>query len=528
MRTEGSGDVWSVLSCWFASLAMYFRVSLSRLRCGWSNGGSRAVNRFVAVIVSMLVVFAMARPSYALTALGGNYASATEAALGWLGYDEATMPQEVLTKIYYGDLEGFDKFKGSLRQSVLDPSSWYSTLDGPLFVAYVDAAREDVNAAISEYNDSESDSGITDTAILMSLVENKGSEEIPSSLNIVLKSNASEWLSNNQSAYTVALAFSSSTNTEFSKGYKRLIILKSDEPILVETKDEYGLITISYSGNSLKSMTTRFIQSDSGNFVTDGNITTSTISTQRFERRYYLYRDAEIGPKPQIPIVDPTYDPPENPTQPTPNPPTVIVVPSPSNTTPADYTPWLETIKAVLDQIDSDLVSLHDDLLQWFKYFGDYEENFSDWMGHFDSDYHKMLTYLRIIANKGDGFNIPIDPKSIWDILGNLLASLIGGLPTGATNLVDALNLATGKFPFCIPFDIALLAAFLVHEPVAPVIEYDQTFFNDGELANMHVEADLSEYDEAAAVTRQFELFLFALSLLLISRNLLEAMEEVI
>lgn len=74
-------------------------------------------------------------------------------------------------------------------------------------------------------------------------------------------------------------------------------------------------------------------------------------------------------------------------------------------------------------------------------------------------------------------------------------------------------------FPFCIPFDIASLVKKLNVTRRAPVIEWESDFGRWGSFGDVTI--DLSSFDSVASMARTFELILFILGLMIITKNLI-------
>lgn len=107
--------------------------------------------------------------------------------------------------------------------------------------------------------------------------------------------------------------------------------------------------------------------------------------------------------------------------------------------------------------------------------------------------------------------------KDISDVVDDVNAPSFGGIGDYALPLADF-------FPFCLPFDFYKFISCLAAEPVTP--EVDIKFPTNFSLASggVNIEyteytVDLHQFDDAAAILRKFELLLFVVGLILVTRS---------
>lgn len=141
---------------------------------------------------------------------------------------------------------------------------------------------------------------------------------------------------------------------------------------------------------------------------------------------------------------------------------------------------------------------------------------------------------IRIWSKMGQGIDSrPVDPVSdpigigewlrrlfdgLIDALMGLAATLLGGL-------ADDLQTLAGKFPFCVPWDVAAVFALFVAAPVTPYVEYPlYTVGMGGVEEAATVVVDLAPYDGYMAVVRGVELAVFCAALAWKTKDVLSMM----
>lgn len=143
----------------------------------------------------------------------------------------------------------------------------------------------------------------------------------------------------------------------------------------------------------------------------------------------------------------------------------------------------------------------------------------------------KIVNWLKSIYNRlGGGNKSPItdpnDDNGIWDWLAGLIGDGLEKLADDAESLkdqlLDLLDVIIDKFPFCIPWDIALALGLLGGEPVTPVIECEIPYWQDYSYT---IDIDLEPYDEPMGVMRNMELLGFAIYLMWRSKDIIDMID---
>lgn len=195
----------------------------------------------------------------------------------------------------------------------------------------------------------------------------------------------------------------------------------------------------------------------------------------------------------------------------------------------------LGVINANLDELDTHLVGytnwaasafkkLYDMLYGWF---GVVSDQIDDWGNEFWDQLRTANGWLEGIFYKlgAGGSSEPdmsIKPKDWWEWLGDILGNLLGDLPAALSELTGAFQGLRNLFPFSIPWDLAVILAMFVSEPVTPVFDVPIPFAADG-VAYVHV--DLSAWDGVMVAVRSVELATFAAGLALRTREMLKNLE---
>ena len=292
----------------------------------------------------------------------------------------------------------------------------------------------------------------------------------------------------------------------------------------------------------------------------------------------------EPDPIPRDPIDWPQ---PYNPTTPAPGPeptPTTPVT-NPTNTSPADYTPWLMAILAELRGIHTDMNAWLDAIFEGIVDYGaaicshidTASENvrstlrfMTQWMDEqLDTSFYQLrhllwecanyiadsldytfvgpdvnmpayddssvLYWLKRIYYKLGSGNVntrPVDPvgdhDNWWDWIVQLIKNLILDLGMmGAdflSDMGDVLSEVVQKFPFSIPWDIAAYLTAFSTQPVTPVIVITIPAMS-GFLPQTQFTIDLHPYDDAMATVRAVETIVFAFWLMWKCPMLLDMMD---
>ena len=230
----------------------------------------------------------------------------------------------------------------------------------------------------------------------------------------------------------------------------------------------------------------------------------------------------------------------------------------PSNTTPQDYTPWLESIdrhitggiEQICDQLNEHCNHLQDKMAEvggyiadtitdnfeaYYQDFTDYLRDLFQWLGDtLDFDYSgyndsSVVYWLkRIWSRLGGATPSPVShPDDAWKWLDDLINNILNGLIDGASGLVsDVASLISGiisKFPFSIPWDIAAVLTSLVGVPVTPHVEFPLRAAPLG--INTTVVIDLSAFNQTMEIVRAMELISFGCYLLWLSRDMIDMID---
>lgn len=195
----------------------------------------------------------------------------------------------------------------------------------------------------------------------------------------------------------------------------------------------------------------------------------------------------------------------------------------------------LGVINGNLDELDTHLVgfinwaakalkSLYDMQYGWF---GNISQQLDDWGNEVWQQVNTANKWLEGIFWKlGESSSsepdMSIKPKDWWEWLGDILGNLLGDLPAALSELTGAFQGLRNLFPFSIPWDLAVMLAMFVTEPVTPVFDVPIPFAADG-VAYVHV--DLSAWDGVMVAVRSVELATFAAGLALRTRDMLKNLE---
>ena len=374
----------------------------------------------------------------------------------------------------------------------------------------------------------------------------------------------------------------------------------------ISWSDGYKRISFELGVDSLLTTT---LSSVSSRYTGTGPVTNGT-GMSTYQTSYYMTGTGSGGgggnnnwpgpsdepePGPPDPPSEPT-DPvggpidwpqPYNPTIPAPGPeptPTTPVT-NPTNTSPADYTPWLMAILSELRGIHTDTNAWLDAIFEGIVYYGaaicshidTASENvrstlrfMTQWMDEqLDTSFYQLRHLLWECANYiadsldytfvGPDVNVPgyddssvlywlkriyyklgygnvntrpVDPvgdhDNWWDWIVQLIKNLILDLGMmGAdflSDMGDVLSEVVQKFPFSIPWDIAAYLTAFSTQPVTPVIVITMPAIS-GFLPQTQFTIDLHPYDDAMATVRAVEVIVFTFWLMWKCPILLDMMD---
>lgn len=234
------------------------------------------------------------------------------------------------------------------------------------------------------------------------------------------------------------------------------------------------------------------------------------------------------------PVIPPTNWP-TTPTNPTVDPPQVPN-PDPPVTTPIypttniyqDVTYVTADIAAILDALNEHCEHLQRSISDnFYDFWTVWSTQISDEFSHLEDYLHDLFVWLaaQFDFDSGAGYNDdtvvswlkkiwlklgtggnsrPTDPvvdpfawaEWLQQLLANFLTALLG-LGTGAVDdVVDDLTALLGKFPFCVPWDLAAALAILDAEPIVPEFEWPMFYLDATGLHTFSVELSMEPYDE--------------------------------
>lgn len=270
------------------------------------------------------------------------------------------------------------------------------------------------------------------------------------------------------------------------------------------------------------------------------------------------------------PTVPPTNWPDPTPTPVPPTSPTVPVAPIINNTnnytqntynttnvdTSGDVTALLQKILQALDthcvhlqntladELEINAKWITDTLDNDFGLLLQYLEDLADWLkANWDFDYDiapyddsSVLYWLRRIYNtlRTGGNTRPADPVTDPNGTGDWLQQLwqkfidwmFGNAPLAVNELLSIFDVLRRKFPFCVPWDMALILGALVHEPVVPTFAmpcYAITLDGLQQVGTYTI--NLQSYDSAWSGVRTMLFVVFAFELAKRSRTLLDMLK---
>lgn len=181
-----------------------------------------------------------------------------------------------------------------------------------------------------------------------------------------------------------------------------------------------------------------------------------------------------------------------------------------------------------LSKLDADLTawarSLYDMVYSWFKVVSGQLDEWNRYILQELRTANKWLEgiFFKLGGGSGSAPDMAAQPSSWWDWLGGILSGLLGDLPAAVSALSGSFDGLHTLFPFSLPWDLAAMLALLVSEPVTPVFDLPLPFAVGG-VAMVHV--DLSPWDGVMTAVRSVMLLIFALGLLLRTRELLKGTE---
>ena len=286
-------------------------------------------------------------------------------------------------------------------------------------------------------------------------------------------------------------------------------------------------------------------------------------------QQYFSIWGDQLGAN-NTPVVPPTNWPDPTPTPVPPTSPTVPVAPIINNTnnytqntynttnvdTSGDVTALLQKIlqaldthcvhlqNTIADELEINAKWITDTLDYDFGLLLQYLEDLADWVkANWDFDYSvapyddsSVLYWLRRIYNtlRTGGNTRPADPVTDPNGTGDWLQQLwqkfidwmFGNAPLAVNELLSIFDVLRRKFPFCVPWDMALILGALVHEPVVPTFAmpcYAITLDGLQQVGTYTI--NLQSYDSAWSGVRTMLFVVFAFELAKRSRTLLDMLK---
>jgi hypothetical protein len=157
-----------------------------------------------------------------------------------------------------------------------------------------------------------------------------------------------------------------------------------------------------------------------------------------------------------------------------------------------------DTLGGFWENLGKALQNLLNGLLSPFKTVIEYLKKIWAWLIGFQVLFQALYNYLTSDNSTDDNTNS--DDNS------NVKNYLLDGLKS--------------KFPFCIPFDFVSFVTVLSADPVTP--KFDWTFTVPQLNLSVPLVIDLTPYDDVAKNVRRFQLIIFCIGLVLITRNIIK------
>lgn len=94
-----------------------------------------------------------------------------------------------------------------------------------------------------------------------------------------------------------------------------------------------------------------------------------------------------------------------------------------------------------------------------------------------------------------------VDAVADWaSFIKDLISDVTSGVSAVSSTMAEAADLMKTKFPFCLPWDVALLVTFLAHEPQTPVFQLPIIIENFG--IEEHIIIDMTQFSAISSLSR--------------------------
>lgn len=118
-----------------------------------------------------------------------------------------------------------------------------------------------------------------------------------------------------------------------------------------------------------------------------------------------------------------------------------------------------------------------------------------------------------------------VDAVADWaDFVKDLLTDVTSGVSDVSSSMTDAANLMKTKFPFCLPWDVAMLVTFLAHEPQTPVFQLPIIFENFG--IEEYIVIDMTQFSAISTLSRTILTLIYCYGLINLTFKVIPMVKE--
>ena len=118
-----------------------------------------------------------------------------------------------------------------------------------------------------------------------------------------------------------------------------------------------------------------------------------------------------------------------------------------------------------------------------------------------------------------------VDAVADWaQFIKDLLSDVTSGVATVSSTMTDAADLMKTKFPFCLPWDVAMLITFLAHEPQTPVFKLPIIIESFG--IEEYIVVDMTRFSALSTLSRTLLTLLYCYGLVNLTFKVIPMVKE--